>query len=1267
MKTTSNVCFAGWIVAMLLVIGSLGLAQIATTGQVVGSVQDSSGAAVPGVTLKLENAATKAVQTTTAGSDGGFVFPTVPPGVYDLTATITGFETAIYKGIVVNAARTTNQTVGLKVGAVTETLQVTGSAPALQTTSTTIAGTVDQKYLQDLPLPGRDTLPFTLLQAGAQQGVASRDSTFNGMPGAAVNITLNGIANNAERFKSGGTSFFAFVVPRLETVQEVTVATSNLGADSTGQGGMQIQYITKSGTNSFHGEIFWQHQNSALNGNDWFNNARGIKRPNFIQNDQGGTVGGPILKNRLFFFVSYAEVLTPQSEAFTANVLTPAAQSGIFSYVGSDGVTRNVNLLQLAQQSGFPGTVNPIIGAQLQKIQSSTSAGSLSPFDPIRNRLRWVAPSPVTDYYPAGRIDYQITQNLRMSVSDTWGRHVFGKGFRGTELPGPFTQEQSFGQISNPYIASLGVTWTMRSTMVNDFNFGIQSNQETFAVGFDLSLFQPRLMTFPLGLPSGLREINGEGFGNTYQPRNNPVYNLVDNLHWQRGSHAFTFGGNMIRTTMHQATLGSAGIPSYQFGVVASDPATAMFNSTNFPASSASVLSDAQNLYALLTGRVSQVSKTRNIDEKTLQYADFQPRVLREAQASFGFYFADSWRVSRSLTVNYGLRWDFQGDNENTNDIYTSPTVSDLFGPSGAVSGNTPNLFNPGSLPGVSNPAIYQRSKAYNADYVNPAPHVGIAWNPSVQNGVLGMLFGDRKTVVRTGYSINYYSEGLLNFTNLAGSNPGLTQSATLTPGVSFEPGSLTVGGNLPAFNFFPASFSFPLPLSSYTFNGQTVGSIKTDIKAPYIQTWSFGLQRELGPATVVEARYVGNHGVGLWHAYNLNETNIIENGFLSQFIAAQNNLKINETNGKGTTFANSLLPGQSATPIFETAFTGLTTSQGFGNTNFINFLRTGQAGALANGLAQNATYFCNLVGSSFSPCTARLGFKTPGPYPINFFQLNPYIATANFLDNNSFSNYNGLQIEFRQRLSHGLTFNVNYTWSHAETDRYNKNVDNSSNFTTLRNRRLDRGPSPWDIRHVLQAYGTYDIPFGKGRRFFVKNPILEAVAGGWTIGSIFRIQSGLPFKLSSSYLTVNQQDSGVISSVSASELQNAVGVFKPSGRPDVYFVDPKLVGADGRANASFLTPPTTPGQFGSFIYLHGPKYVGTDLSIAKQMLIIGERLRMEIRAEMVNAFNHPIFQVPTGGTFSINPISIQDTSFGRTTTTTSVPRQVQFRVRFAF
>lgn len=251
------------------------------------------------------------------------------------------------------------------------------------------------------------------------------------------------------------------------------------------------------------------------------------------------------------------------------------------------------------------------------------------------------------------------------------------------------------------------------------------------------------------------------------------------------------------------------------------------------------------------------------------------------------------------------------------------------------------------------------------------------------------------------------------------------------------------------------------------------------NLRAPYVQTWSVGVLREVASGTVVEVRYAGNHGVRLWHGYSVNEVNIFENGFLPQFKAAQQNLAISQANGRGASFANNGLAGQTAIPIFETAFNGLAAAQGFNNATFLSYLNTGQAGALATSIAQNPTYFCRMVGNNFGPCASR-GFNNPGIYPINTFVLNPYqfggtsptgATNANYITDNAFSNYNALQVEVRKRFSKGLTFNFNYAWSHSLTDRYNKNVDNISNFSTLRNRAMDRGPSPFDIRHVVQGF----------------------------------------------------------------------------------------------------------------------------------------------------------------------------------------------------
>ena len=1249
------------------------LAQLRSTGQITGTVQDQSGAVVPGAQVRLEDQATRLVQTTVSSSDGAFVFPSLQVGAYQLTVTAAGFQTGVYTGIAVDAGRTSNVTVDLKLGETTQQVEVRGMGVLLEPTSNQLSTTVTTQQIEKLPLAGRSSLPFALLMAGAQQGVNNgQDSTFNGLPGAAINTTTDGINNSSQKFKSAGTSFWTFVQPRLGAVEEVTVSTAGLGADAGGQGGMQIRFITKRGTNDFHGSLFWQHINSALNANTWFNDANRLAIPKLLENDFGGGVGGPFWKNKLFFFVNYEETRQPNAIPKENLVLSPQAQGGVFSYVGTDGVSRSVNLLQLAGAAGFPGTVDPTIAGQLQQINSALSRGAVSSFDTYRNRFRFNATQLITQHWPTARLDYHITEKLRWTGSwNLWWRALDPDIGLNVSLSYPGLPADH-GFKSTYYMYSTGLDWTITSKTTNEFRIGRQSNIEAYRLGAAPFDNQRRLL-WPLGLQSP--DMRAGTSAVRLQPlfRNNPVFNVFDNVYHQQGSHAIMMGASLQRNTFwdrnFDTALGGAGVPVYSFGIVGGDPVSSVISPANLPAISTTSLSDAQSLYALLTGRISSITGGRNVNAQTKQFQDLTPAFRREAQSFFGIFVQDSWRATPNLTFNYGLRWEFQGDDENTNGIYTSPPLQDLWGPSGVG-----NLFAPASLKGVADPSIQLRPKAYNRDFLNPAPNFGFAWSPKFENGFLKSIFGGGgKTVFRGGYSVNYYSEGMLAFGNLAGANPGLIQNISLSPGdAGFAPGGLSLGSPLPQLRIFPQSFAFPLPLSSFTFSNTSIGSIDPSLRAPYIQSWSVGIQREVSRNTVFEARYVGNHGVHLWHAYDINEVNIFENGFLQEFQRAQKNLAVNQAAGMSS-FANQGLPGQAALPIFSTAFgalgsqPALTSAQGFGNSTFINYLTSGQAGALASSLASSPVFLCRMVGSQFSPCATR-GYNAPGAYPINFFQVNPFAAggVLQLLTDRSWSNYNGLQVELRGRPAPGVNLVANYTFSKSLTDRYNKDAGTFSNYKTLRNLALDRSPSPWDLRHVFLLYGTFELPFGNAHRLAGNNPVLDRIVGGWTFGWIARAQSGLPFRLGSGRNTVNGQDSGVVPvGLTTSQLQDMVGAYRV-GSPYVYFIDPKLIGSDGRANPNLLAPPTTPGQFGSFTFLHSPKVVTADLSLAKRVRI-RERIALEIYAEFLNAFNHPVFLASGIGGYATPDINIQTTNFGQTTGTAVNPRNIQFRGQLRF
>ena len=404
----------------------------------------------------------------------------------------------------------------------------------------------------------------------------------------------------------------------------------------------------------------------------------------------------------------------------------------------------------------------------------------------------------------------------------------------------------------------------------------------------------------------------------------------------------------------------------------------------------------------------------------------------------------------------------------------------------------------------------------------------------------------------------------------------------------------------------------------------------------------------------------MGNEAQHIWFSENLNEPNIFENGFLNEFRSAQSNLAINQANGKGNSFANNGLAGQAALPIFGAAFG--TTSGSLYN-QFLTQLQTGQAGSVARSLASTQSYICNMFGAKFSPCATRHLGGAGTNYPINFFEVNPFTAggTLNYLDSMGHSNYHGLQVEFRQRLNHGMEFNANYTLSHSlvegPVNGYQANAGGS--FQTDRNFDLSYRPSNYDIRHIFHLSGTYDLPFGKGKALLGNSKLGDEIAGGWTLATILIFQSGPPFQITGGYLTVNASDGGVnfANGVTARTIQNAVGVYR-TGNPWVETVNPSLIGANGAISSNYYTPTTTPGMFGANPYIYGPHWFNDDLSLNKA-IPVNERVHATLQFQFLNVFNHPAFGLGT--------LAAQSLSFAQTSATLNLYRRIEIRANIEF
>jgi len=1250
-------CICAAVIAGLAITS---LAQITTTG-IKGIVRDPNGAVVPSATIKLTDNATGIEQTTVSSSDGGFIFPNLQFGKYKLTATATGFQSTVIASITVESGRTTDVSVDMKVGAASETVQVTASAEQLNTSTNEVGTTINNKLVQNLPYNSREGLAFSLLMAGATS--APGGSTFNGLPNASLNISVDGMNNNSQRFKSGGTSFFAFAPSRIDAIEEVSVSTTGLGADAGGEGAMQIRLTTKRGTDQYHGKVLYQGSNEAFNANSWFRNLQGLPRNKTRANNAVGSIGGPLLpfferfKNKLFFFAYYENLPQPGSRTDSVNVLSDSAQLGNYTYIGTDNIKRTVNLLQVAGGAGLTSTVDPTIAGILRDINATRA--NASRFIPVSTSIpteflqtmQWNQPISTESAYPAARLDYQITPKI--AWHGTWNlRHnIFPQGPPYPGNPYDFVG----GNTTTAYVATNAVDWTIKSNIINSATFGIQSNGEYFVKGADphqYSVYGNRVLNIPLITPY----VPGTGS----QPfiRNNPVYQFTDNLSWVRGRHTLTMGGTLLHTTFYERSFGSAGVPQYNFGVVASDPANTVLRNALPNINTTNDLPNALNLYALLTGRLTSISVSTNVDEKTKSYNQFAELVQRFSFTTFGLYAQDSFRIRPDLTLNFGLRWQFDGDVYNTNDIDSGPAGPNFFGPSNG-------LFQPGVLSSTQNPGFVQVSHGYKRDFVNPAPNFGFAWNPSGEKaGFFGKLIGDRKTVLRGAYSITFYNEGLNSISNVLSGGVGTRQTGSATNGVQFTAGSLDLRSPVPAFPVSPATFSFPVAQSSFS-SPQGGSIVNPDLVSPYTQNWTLSIQRQLTKNTVLEVRYVGNKATHMWHFQNLQETNIFENGFLNEFIQAKKNLDINVANGRGQTFANNSLAGQAALPIFQAAFGALgnqaavAAGSGFGSAAFITNLTQGTAGSLADTLATNNTYLCRLVGNKLPSCVTA-GFAVAGQYPINLFRANPFLSSLNYQDSNGDNNYNALQIDVKQQYGHGLLLGANYTWSHGLGDIQNANDQTATyQWYTYRNARLNYGPSPFDRRHVFNAFWTYDLPFGKGRRFLSSSGLLDRVVGGWTIGGRETFTSGSPVLLSGGRSTVNNLATGVGGGVvfgggfTPEQLQQALGQVTGTVSSTALISNvSSLVGSTGAVKPELYAPAGTPGQYSAFVYLRTTNSYQLDMSLNKDIRI-NERWRVTLRAVALNFLNHPFF--------ALGNTSSTATTFGQVTSA-SGNRTIQLR-----
>jgi hypothetical protein len=1276
------------LLVALTFIAAAVYAQGGATSSLSGTVVDASGAVIPGADIVARSTATNAEFRAVSSEQGNFTIPSLNVGTYSVTVTLMGFKTVVLHDVVLNAGVPAAVKAVMEVGGLEETVMVQAASELLQTQTTQVSSTLNATMLSNLPLVNRAALNSVVGLAGVNTPGGTRESTINGLPQSTINITLDGM-NIQDNWLKTTDGFFARLNPSLDAVEEVTVTTAANGADSAGQGAINIRMTTRSGTNQLRGSGYYYLRHDALNANTWFNNrdlpadpgTGKAPKTELRQYQPGARLGGPIVipglwdgHNKGFFFVNYEETRSPRKVTYDRNIMHPLAQQGIFRYNTSSGV-QTVDLLRLAREQSekdpqltpINATIDPTIATLLMDIRSSTGSGQIRDLtDP--NLQRFTFQNPARGYTPSPtvRVDYNLTAKHRLNGSYNY-QHINARPdtTNDTEprFPGfPVTASQQ----STRWTTSEALRSNFGANLVNELRFGGTGGPTLFQPEYEQSLWGGAggladTAGFHFALNSNAFPITNVAPGSGNSSREAFTRVVENTLNWIKGSHSMSFGGSFTQAEywFRQRTF----VPTIDFGIPTGDPADAMFNTTNFRGASTTQLTAARELYSILSGRINSITANARLNESANQYEFLGLGTERGRIREFGFFVQDSWRARSNVTINAGLRYELQRPFYALNDSYYQATGEDVWGVSGVG-----NLFKPGVLEGRK-PAFVPfnaGTRAYHTDSNNFAPTVGIAWTPEQRGGLLGRIIGESgATVLRGAYALAYNRPGMSSFRGIYNANPGVTLSADRTTGLN----TLVLdGAGLPLLlrdrhRLGPP----PFPTTQVTpFTEVMTGDVNIfdqHLQVPYSQSWSAGIQRQISSNMVIEVRYVGTRHLQPWQTVNYNEPNIFENEFLDEFRKAQTNLQAHVAAGcgVGTNPACSFAyrgPGTGTfpLPIYLAYLSGVPRLQADDQTKY-----TGSAWTSTNFTNPLAIYnpnpftpvpltiTNNNASSALEGDAGRRANALKAGLPANFFRVNPdLLGGANITGNGGFTRYNSLQIDLRKRFSGGLQFQGSYAYGVGlASNRYS--------FRTPYRESLDTGDEG-GVTHAFKGNWVYELPFGQGRRFFSNvGGLLDRVIGGWSFDGVARIQSGrlLDFgnvrlfgitldelrdsvKLQEYAVTGLNPDAPTHLYVLPKDIvENTVRAFSTSA------TSPTGYGALGPPTGRYMSPANGPdciepdpsSNFGACglnrVEVTGPRYVRIDLSAVKRVKIAG-RLDFEFRGEMLNAFNHPNFEPVT-------------------------------------
>lgn len=1359
--------------AVLICLSAMSLrAQTSTSATALGTVRDSSGGVVAGAQVTLRNVATNITATQSTNIEGYYTFLRVEPGGYIISVKAPGFESSTVSDLKFDVSKSYTIDVVLTVGSTATVVNVTAEAAVeLQTTNATIGDVLTNSQMISLPTISRSAVELLTLQPGATPLSAQGDR--NGESGGSVSgarsdqnaVILDGI-DISDIFGAGTPGSETIVPMNVEAMSEFRVGVANPNATVAGAAGGQVSVASKGGTNSLHGTLYWYMQNTALNANTWENNhtPNPLKPGTFmprapIHDNRGGfALGGPIKKDKTFFFVNYEprRFITTYGGNANEELNLPSAdfRNGIIHWVSSSGTPEVSCLMNSAQYNANPGAaqaacagtgaavdpsghgyishncndptgaigttcdprglgMSPTVAALLNLIKplpndaSAADAVGCTTSLSCQNISGYLfnSPAPIQDDAFNVRLDHNFSQNL----------HFFGRysWFREVAFPSGNPAQVDLTHTGNPVLdsggtrgddATLGLDWSIRNNLLNSFHFGWVRQRADFETVNEAAIAKQ------LKLP-GAQDASGNyvSFEDGYaQPPNEPSWfaqpiiapaangvqhgkniQFSDDLNWIKGNHAFVFGGDVRWQPVYlTADISQGGVSTPRAISDALGPSGFEPGGDSGP---------VQHLYDSMLGLIFNLSYYQPLNA-SFQPANGHPIADLETHThSLYFYAQDSWRIKPSLTFTYGLAWGVQSpytENQGRGAVLVDASTNK---PVSAIQVLATKKAD--ALKGINYNPTYGyvpykslgMSGMWNTDWNDWAPRASIAWSPSADTGLLGKMFGSGKTVIRAGYALVYdrYSGGTITHLpgqpgfNVIPSNNTPSCNASGTPGAN-----CAVSSADPASSIFRVGFDGAIPVPSATGitpapsaaspfvpgangigataigqAGNIVFLYDPNFKLGQNHMIDFSIQRELPGNMIMEIGYIGRLGRRLPGPYALNaDPYMFTDPASGQSFAQANDCIAQTLRGLPTSWARlGSFPCQGGPsgvldqPWFEnelpSGWGASTCGAGFTNTQCIVF-----GNPAANVPGQAGNFIQGNIGGVFGVFNAITGARCGSPLNTGTLAQLQQCSLYNMQENDlqqrtstDFSNYHALAVTLRNRGWHGLTYDLNYTFSKS-LDQGGRTQGFINGFDDSFNPNAMYGPSYFDRTHVFNGTFNYNLPFGQGHRLSASNGI-NRIIGGWSLTGVFRANNGLPLVVAESgfaygggLVTTNNVDlvpignnfstglyrnnTGTAATGSCAGYAAAMGGSSQIGGNGSalgynYFSDPAAAYCSFRP--ILLTVDTRDGRGNP---LRGFGVWNLDASLGKETAIT-ERLRMKISADFLNVFNHVSFDDP--------------------------------------